>query len=385
MALSYQELLTAIPVVLRAGHVPNIVGEAGIGKSAVVAEVAETLHAKLFTTVVSLSEKGDLAIPIPPLTSASYVQTKQYGQLADVQFGYAHTLIAIIKFAEAHPGQPIIWLLDEFNRGTQAVQSELMNLVLQRQINDLTLPDEVQLILAENPDAQMAGFEQTFYGVTAGDDAIKDRTTRLEMRVSVADWLTWAKKTNAQELMNIVPQVQAYLTDHPEELRPTEHDADLYPTPRAWQRVSDNLRQLARLPETQQAALRFDLLTGDLGLTVGAKFTAFLNNSLTVAAVYTELSEPALPPAIAEQFTALTLGDQQALVIAAGNAADYPLTVTANAQRWQTLLQQLPADGQYAVIHALGNQPGWLAGIQTAGVPDLAQYVVQILNGQIVR
>ena len=34
MALSFKELLTAVPVVLRGGNVPNIVGEAGIGKSA---------------------------------------------------------------------------------------------------------------------------------------------------------------------------------------------------------------------------------------------------------------------------------------------------------------------------------------------------------------
>ncbi|GKT03148.1 AAA family ATPase [Furfurilactobacillus entadae] len=386
MALSYQELLTAIPVVLRAGHVPNIVGEAGIGKSAVVAEVAETLHAKLFTTVVSLSEKGDLAIPIPPLTTASYIQTKLYGQLADVQFGYAHTLIAIIKFAEAHPGQPIIWLLDEFNRGTQAVQSELMNLVLQRQINDLTLPDEVQLILAENPDAQMAGFEQTFYGVTAGDDAIKDRTTRLEMRVAVADWLTWANEDNGHGEPNIMPQIQAYLTDHPTELQPNVHDTDLYPTPRAWQRVSDNLRQLARLPETQQDALRFDLITGDLGITVGAKLTAFLRQGLTVADVYTALGEPALPATVHTAVQKLALGERQALVIAAGMSATYPLTVTENALRWQELLRTLPADGQYAVIHTLGNHSGWLARLQqTTGASDLAQYVVQILNGQIVR
>ncbi|MCG5037248.1 hypothetical protein MAA39_13570 [Lactiplantibacillus plantarum] len=58
MALSYQALLTAVPVVLKAGNVPNIVGEAGIGKSALVAEVAKRMGAQLYTTVVSLSEKG---------------------------------------------------------------------------------------------------------------------------------------------------------------------------------------------------------------------------------------------------------------------------------------------------------------------------------------
>jgi MoxR-like ATPase len=151
MSLSYQSLLTAVPLILRAGNVPNIVGEAGIGKSALVTSVATQMQAKLFTTVVSLSEKGDLAIPVPPLTSDSFVQTKDYGTLANVQFGYSQTLVDIIQYAEAHPDQAIIWFLDEFNRGTQAVQSELMNLVLQREINSLKLPAQVKIVIAENP------------------------------------------------------------------------------------------------------------------------------------------------------------------------------------------------------------------------------------------
>ena len=75
MSLTYQQLLTAVPLILRGGNVPNIVGEAGIGKSALVSDVAKQMNAQLFTTVVSLSEKGDLAIPIPPLTESAFLQT----------------------------------------------------------------------------------------------------------------------------------------------------------------------------------------------------------------------------------------------------------------------------------------------------------------------
>lgn len=57
MALTYQQLLITVPLVLRAGNVPSIVGEAGLGKSALVEEVAKKMDAKLYTTVVSLSEK----------------------------------------------------------------------------------------------------------------------------------------------------------------------------------------------------------------------------------------------------------------------------------------------------------------------------------------
>ena len=155
MSLSYQQMKIAVPLVIKAGNVPSIVGEAGIGKSALVEEIAASMGAKLYTTVVSLSEKGDLAIPVPPLTERSFVTTQHYGTLANVQFGYSETLVAIVKQAEAHPDQPIIWFLDEFNRGTQAVQSELMNLVLQRQVNSLKLPDQVHIVIAENPDSTM--------------------------------------------------------------------------------------------------------------------------------------------------------------------------------------------------------------------------------------
>ena len=55
MSLSYQQMKIAVPLVIKAGNVPSIVGEAGIGKSALVQEIAASMGAKLYTTVVSLS------------------------------------------------------------------------------------------------------------------------------------------------------------------------------------------------------------------------------------------------------------------------------------------------------------------------------------------
>ncbi|MCT3441363.1 ATPase, partial [Limosilactobacillus fermentum] len=77
MSLTYQELLVTLPALLEAGSVPNLVGEAGIGKSSLVAEVAKRMGATLLTTVVSLAEKGDLALPVPPLTKDSLVTTSR--------------------------------------------------------------------------------------------------------------------------------------------------------------------------------------------------------------------------------------------------------------------------------------------------------------------
>lgn len=277
MALSYQAMLKAVKAVVDAGNVPNIVGEAGIGKSALVTELAQREQARLFTTVVSLSEKGDLAIPVPPLREESFVKTSQYGTLANVQFGYSQTLVEIVQWAEEHPQQPIIWFLDEFNRGTQAVQSELMNLVLQRQINTLTLPKQVHIIIAENPDSSMDGFADSNYAVTPSDAAIKDRTVRLVMKASLDDWLSWAQVEDGQGNPRIDPLVIDYLKDHHDQLNdPTA--ADLGPTPRAWQRVSANLEQLKKLSETEQEQLMPDVFSGDLGIESGAAFASFVLN-----------------------------------------------------------------------------------------------------------
>jgi hypothetical protein len=384
MALSYQALLTAVPVVLKAGNVPNIVGEAGIGKSALVADVARKLGAKLFTTVVSLSEKGDLAIPVPPLTSDSFIQTQHYGQLADVQFGYSHTLIEIIQYAEAHPQQPILWLLDEFNRGTQAVQSELMNLVLQRTINSLRLPEQVQLILAENPDASMTGFEQSTYGVVAGDAAIKDRTVRLVMRADPADWLAWAQRSDEQrQRPNIHPLVQQFISEDVTRLNQTDVQADLTATPRAWERVSANLYELEQLPDDQQTLIALDIFQGDVGATLGLAFYQFIEQQaihVTPAMLYEAQPVGAVVPApVLKQFTAMSeLQKSTVLASCLQLTATYPLTDDHNAGRFMQLLQTLSQDGQFALVQQIGHQRELLKQLYTANVAKQSPYVTAL-------
>lgn len=348
MALTYQQLLTAVPLVLRAGNVPNIVGDAGIGKSALVEEVADQMGADLFTTVVSLSEKGDLAIPVPPLTNDSFVETKGYGRLANVQFGYSETLIRIIKDAEAHPGRTIIWFLDEFNRGTAAVQSELMNLVLQRRINALRLPATVKIIIAENPDSTMAGFGDREYAVATADAAIKDRTVRLVMTTATVEWLAWAKRTGINQL------VINYLTAYPERLSILDpENLDLHPTPRAWERVSRNLNQLRQLPPADQQSLAADLFSGDLGTEVGVSFAQFFlaqGKQLNLEAIQTKAAsrqsfvgaDEATKVRLLREWVA---DDQRA-----------PLASAAGATAFADLLDQVSPDGQFAIAQAVGGQ-----------------------------
>lgn len=353
MALTYQQLLTAVPLVLRAGNVPNIVGDAGIGKSALVEEVADQMGAKLFTTVVSLSEKGDLAIPVPPLTSDSFVETQHYGRLANVQFGYSETLVSIIKYAEKHPTTPIIWFLDEFNRGTQAVQSELMNLVLQRRINALRLPETVKIIIAENPDTTMTGFQNREYGVAVGDAAIKDRTVRLVMAASTTEWLTWAKEVpTGENRQRINPLVTSYLATYPDRLFVFDEESqDLQPTPRAWERVSRNLDQLQQLSAADQRALGADLFSGDLGDEVGVSFAQYVlaqGNDLTVEKI--QNSKQGL-----DEFANSDEATKVHLLRGWLTQDGASLASEQGAGRFLSLLKMVSADGQVALSQTVGD------------------------------
>lgn len=351
MALNYQLMKVAVKTVVSAGNVPNIVGEAGIGKSALVEEVAQEMGARLFTTVVSLTEKGDLAIPVPPMRDEAFIKTTCYGTLANVQYGYSETLIRIIQQAEQEPERPIIWFLDEFNRGTAAVQSELMNLVLQRRVNSLQLPSQVHIIIAENPDDSMSGFDNPNYAVTPADTAIKDRTVRLVMEASITDWLSWAQQTDSQDQQVILPIVRTYLQDHPDYLNDPQSE-DLYPTPRAWQRVSNNLRQIQSLPAKQQAALMPDVFSGDLGDEVGVAFAEYVlhyDHQLSVDDLVNNQESQ-----VEKSFNQLPEGDKVKLLRDMIAQNRNLLTDDSFLRQLLALLKKLSSDGQYAVVQKFG-------------------------------
>lgn len=350
MALSYQAMLKAVRAVVAAGNVPSIVGTAGIGKSALVNDLAHQMHAQLFTTVVSLAEKGDLAIPVPPLRDEAFIKTSQYGTLANVQFGYSETLVAIIKAAEKNPDQPIIWFLDEFNRGTSAVQSELMNVVLQRRVNSLRLPDQVHIVIAENPDSSMEGFNDSNYAVTPADAAIKDRTVRLVMQASLNDWLNWAQTTDEHGQQHIAPLVIEYLRDHPDQLN--QEASDLGPTPRAWQRVSQNLRQLQELPAKDQRQIMPDVFSGDLGIEVGTDFATFvLQGSQLSEEDFRKQPAKKISAALQQLSEGERLAQLQKWVTKLG-----PLIFTDAGliEKMPMLLDLLSPDGQYALAQTIG-------------------------------
>lgn len=340
MALGFTKTIQALDLIEKSGAVANIVGLAGIGKSALVNQLAEQNHAKLFTTVVSLSEKGDLAIPVPPLTDKSFIETDKYGTLADVKFGYSHTIIEIIKYSEANPDTPIYWFLDEFNRGTFDVQSELMNLVLQRRINSVVLPKQVHIIIAENPDDMNAN-----YDVYASDDAITDRTVRVNMQTDANDWLKWAKDNHVNQ------QVINFISDNPEFL--DCGNDEIKPTPRSWHRVSNIINQYN---DDYDEDILIEVISGNVGPSIAEIFIKFMHQSIDDKIdLNGDLQDTIDKLASKDEVT------KQSLV------SEYVKSLSTLSDdvchRLATFIDLLSSDGQYAIARTLINDSGLIDDI----------------------
>jgi hypothetical protein len=223
-----------------------------------------------------------------------------------------------------------------------------MNLVLQRRINALRLPETVRIVIAENPDATMAGFTESEYDVAIADAAIKDRTVRLVMTTSTAEWLSWARSVGLNSM------VVDYLTTYPERLSIINRDEqDLHPTPRAWERVAKNLDQLAQLPAEIQKSLAADLFSGDLGTEVGASFAQFVlahGRGLTVEELQTKESSR-------DEFRSVDDATKLALLRDwIRDDSGQPLSSEAGAQHFGALLAMVSPDGQYALAQSIGER-----------------------------
>ena len=77
--------------------------------------------------------------------------------------------------------------------------SELMNLILNREINGFHLDDRIFMMAAMNTSGTTKGHEGSIdYAVTEMDAASKNRVVWLYMKLDPASWLDWATdKTDA--------------------------------------------------------------------------------------------------------------------------------------------------------------------------------------------
>ena len=173
-----------------------LLGEPGIGKPSWVEDLGRKLHTKVFTLACNqLADKADLtgARLVPVETST--------GETTYEQVFYPHAVIRrAIAYAIENPHETPILFLDELNRTTPDVTSELLSIPTLRAIGNTDLPENLRVITAGNDKGN----------ITTLDEASISRFVLFPVEPDVETFIQVNTELN--------PFVKTVLMQHPESL-----------------------------------------------------------------------------------------------------------------------------------------------------------------------
>lgn len=198
----------------RPGYAVKIEGSPGVGKSALVRQVAEKLNYYFIDTRLAFKENVDLGgYPVPDHEARRMVYFRpRFIPPPEVPKGY----------------NGILWFLDEANRAHPTVIQTLFQIITDNICGEHELPDTTAIVLAGN----LGEADRTT--ITDFDDSALDgRLALFHLKPAVEDWLAWA------ETAGIHGAIRKYITMYPGELWKEEKGT---PNPRAWHQVSQALK-----------------------------------------------------------------------------------------------------------------------------------------------
>jgi hypothetical protein len=158
-----------------------------------------------------------------------------------------------------------ILAIDEINRADPAVQQELMQVVLDRKINNFILPENCSIISAGNPD----GFD---YQVNDMNDAFIDRLNVYTMESDLKVWMKWALSKGA-----ISQTVLEFLSERPEYFHDPKSVERVKPTPRSWEKFSRALNFINDEFGSDEDKI-YEEAKGLVGTTIANSFITFIRN-----------------------------------------------------------------------------------------------------------
>lgn len=230
-------------------------GPPGIGKSDIMAQVADELGFKFVDIRLSQMEPTDLrGIPYLPHSVAN-------------SEGDSNMRWSAPSFLNLDRNVPTLYFLDEMNSAPQSIQAAAYQIILDKKVGEFELgPNDVVFA---------AGNRETDRGATFKmPTPLMNRFVHLELRTDFADWQEWAIKHGIHKT------VVGYLTWQKHELfdfSPSSASRG-FPTPRSWEFVGQLVEEDPDIPEVVMLAE----LAGAVGEGVAIKFNEYrkLNEKL---------------------------------------------------------------------------------------------------------
>ena len=233
-------------------------GASGIGKSEIIAKVADEIGYNLIDVRVSLLDPVDLR-GVPSVENGT---TKWNPPVFLPQEG---------------DGKSILFL-DELPHGSPSVQNALFQLIRDRKIGEYSLPSDTIILAAGNRVSDRVGANKI-------NGALANRFSHLHLEADVNDWVNWGMSEG-----NIDSNVIAFIRYRPELLFDFDKDSVAWASPRTWESVSDIVKadQKGIVQNSQDQAL----IGGTVGEGTATEFCAFMGMVNTLPDVSEILKNP---------------------------------------------------------------------------------------------
>lgn len=225
-----------VPIVIK--------GEAGIGKSQIVQQVAKELGLKCIDLRLAQMEPGDL-IGLPRTDPES----RRTVWLAPEWWPKA--------------GEKCVVFLDELNRAPVDVRQSVFQVLTEWKMHTHVLPEDTALVAAINPED---GGKMS-YQVEQFDPAMVNRMCFISLETDVQQWVNWATENGVHEM------IIKFIANHNAMLQGAS-DTGPFPSPRSWTKLSDLMNANAIPPHAQS-----EVIAGLVGEKPAISFIRFMDKN----------------------------------------------------------------------------------------------------------
>lgn len=226
-------------------HTPAMLwGPPGVGKSQIIAEIAQRHQVALIDIRLSQMEPTDLrGIPF------------RAGEL--VQW----SVPAMLPDAQRHGPRGILFL-DEITSAPPTVAAAAYQLILDRRLGEYMVPPGWVIFAAGNRHGDR-GVSFTM------PSPLANRFTHYEVEAHLDDWVLWAHANNIDE------RLIAFLRFRPDLLYDFDpaHNPVAFPSPRSWEYAHRALQKFSEMPD-----LLAESLQACVGPAAGVELKAFIDN-----------------------------------------------------------------------------------------------------------
>lgn len=276
--MNFTDTLKSAELVVATGEVPLIVGESGIGKTALARQLANKNNWSLVVIDGNLLKEGEIG-GLPTVDEYTAVDGNGDRVTKKTTVYAVHTKLREID-NEILKGRKVLLFIDEINRCEHTVQQELMNLILNREINGYKLHPDVKILAAMNPSSKYGSdFD---YQVVDMDAAQENRFVWLQMESDATAWVKWAMENGIEE------KVVEFISTFPEYLQRFNED-DVRATPRSYERVSKLYGIYSGDKDGITREVFANVLRGNIGKVITEEFISFIESDHAPLIEYDEV------------------------------------------------------------------------------------------------